>query len=426
MTERLRLLLLSFFAILLTGLLLQDGGVLLLAIPFVVYILSAWLQAPPALDLSVERSVNTTSLVAGEDLLVEVLVRNRGGALPHLSLWTGPALADQGTSPSGLRRLSLQPAGEAQLEFGSRPGRGVHRWGELEVCAADPFGLFEQHLAVPAAGELLVRPAPIELPALPLHPAASLRAAGRIPARAAGSGTDFWGVKAYAPGDPLRRLNWRRAARHPERLFTNEYQREQVADFGLILDARMLTGDEPLEAELFEARVSAAAALAERLLKGGNRVSLLIFGRTLVPVFPGAGRLQHQHIVSTLACAELGGYLSFDRPELFPARLFPSRSQLVVFSDFDVQDSGAYARLRAYSFNVLLISPDPVARSGSDRPSTPLDRLASRAARIERLLQLDRLARTGVEVIDWDCSRPLADSLQSRTPEHGRRRGGRL
>jgi hypothetical protein len=56
---------------------------------------------------------------------------------------------------------------------------------------------------------------------------------------------------------------------------------------------------------------------------------------------------------------------------------------------------------------VLLISPDLVDFAARGLPQTETNTLASRMARVERVIQLKRLLKLGVKVIDWQVSQPL-------------------
>jgi uncharacterized protein (DUF58 family) len=314
-------------------------------------------------------------------------------------------------------RLSLQAGVIMELNYVSRAARGIYSWNSVHACASDPFGLFELHRDIPAPSEILVRPAPIHLRHVPLKPRSTLHAAGPISARLAGSGTDFWGVREYRTGDSLSRLNWRLAARHPHKLYTREYEQEEIADFGLILDARRMTNDDAMEETLFEYSVSAVASLSENFLKKGNRVALLIFGKSITVVFPGYGKKQFNLVLRNLARARLGANLSFGYLEYFPARLFPTRSQIVLVSTVDARDLETYARLRACGYDVLLISPDPIDYVARTLPLTETNTLAIRAARIERTVQLKQLLKMGVEVIDWQVTEPF-DAVIQATARH--------
>jgi len=304
-------------------------------------------------------------------------------------------------------RLSLQAGESVELNYVSRAGRGDYSWKTIHACASDPFGLFELERDITAAGEIIVRPMPIHIHPMPLKPRSTLHVAGPIAARLAGSGTDFWGIREYRTGDSLRRLNWRLTARYPRRLFTNEYEREEIADFGIILDARRITSDDAMEEALFEHAVSAAASLSETFLKKGNRVALLIYGESVTTLFPGYGKRQFNAVLRNLARARLGANVPLSYLEYFPVRLFPSRSQIVMISAMDARDLETYAGLRAFGYDVLLISPDPVDHTARRLSMIGIDALAVRAARIERVTLLKRLLKMGVAVIDRQVTSSL-------------------
>jgi len=64
---------------------------------------------------------------------------------------------------------------------------------------------------------------------------------GTIPARLGGPGVEFFGVREYARGDPPAWINWNISARHPQSLYSNEFEQERVADIGIVLDSRLRT-----------------------------------------------------------------------------------------------------------------------------------------------------------------------------------------
>jgi uncharacterized protein (DUF58 family) len=384
-----------------------NGKLLLLAIPFLVYLIVGVMQVPGNVSLLANRTVDKTSAVAQEPVEIRIPIQNQGNTLVNLYIEDRlfPAMTILEEKP--YRRVALSAGEVTELRYKFKATRGVYSWNILRACASDPFGLFEVECDIQAPGEILVRPTPLQIQPVTLKPRATLPSAGPILARKAGSGTDFWGVREYRPGDALRRINWNLAARHPNKLFSNDYEREESADFGLILDARRLTDDDALEEALFEYSVSAVATLAKNFLRNGNRVSLLVFGEAILTAFPGYGKHQLNMLLWNLAHARLGGDLPFTSLKHFPTKLFPTRSLLVIFSTVDPRDQEAYARLRAFGYEVLLISPDPVNFAAQRLPQTQTNTLASRAARVERVIQLKRLLKLGVKVIDWQVNQPL-------------------
>jgi uncharacterized protein (DUF58 family) len=415
MTNKALCLLYVICGLILSALMFRDGSLLLLVIPFLVYFIIGLIQAPVALSLSAHRTIDKLNVVTGEPVHAHVVIKNEGAALRNLYLNDTLSASVNVQDGQDRQRLSLPAGGVTDLRYTFRARRGLYTWATIHASASDLFGLFEVKQEVPAFGEILLRPEPMQLRHIPLEPRLTLHAPGPLSASLAGSGTDFFGIREYRTGDSLRRVNWRLAARHPGARFTNEYEREEIADFGLILDARKLTNADEIEEALFENAIQAAAGLSEIFLKEGNRVAFLTFGGTMTFLFPGYGKRQLNLIIRILANAKQGAHLSLTYLEYFTARLFPSRSMLIVLSNLGTHDIETYTRLRGLGYEVLMISPDPVDYVRRLSPRTQINDWAVRAARIERRLQLKQLMQLGVKVIDWQVDKPLELVIQKAT-----------
>lgn len=422
MNNKLLFVVLVLCGLILSSLIIRDGKLLLLAMPFLIYLIIGFIQAPTDVKLTASRFIDKPGIIDQGSFEMRITIKNQGNALVNLfladSLFPSMTILDG----EAHQRLSLQTGETTELKYIAKAKRGVYEWNTIRVCASDPFGIFELESDISAPGEILVRPAPIKIRRIPLRPRTTLHATGPIPARLAGPGIDFWGVREYRAGDSLRRLNWRLATRHPRKLFTNEYEREEIADFGLILDTRKISNDDAMEETLFEHSVSVVATLSETFLKNGNRVALLTFGETVTSLFPGYGKRQLNSILRALSRVKLGTNLPLGYLEYFPARLFPSRSQIVILSSVDSRDLETYARLRAYGYEVLLISPNPVDFSARKLPTTEINSLAIRAARIERVIMLQRLLKLGIEVIDWQVNESFEMAMNKVTEQWIHRR----
>ena len=235
--------------IFLAAVLTRNGDLLSLALPFVIFLIVGVLRCPDRLELRAQRTISAGEVAAEEPWKMQLDVENEGKLLTNLvfsdSVWPGMTIAEGTTE----KRLVLAPGQKTRLEYVSRGTRGLYHWNAVSAKASDPCGLFEVTSQIPALGGVRVRPTAMRLRGLLIKPRSTLHAPGPMPARLAGSGTDFWEVREYRPGDPLRRLNWRLAGRYPRRLFTNEYEGEETAEYGFILDARRLgTGDGRAEA----------------------------------------------------------------------------------------------------------------------------------------------------------------------------------
>jgi hypothetical protein len=92
--------------------------------------------------------------------------------------------------------------------------------------------------------------------------------------------------------------------------------------------------------------------------------------------------------------------------------MFSSRALLVIFSTLAPGDSRLFPRLKARGNQVLLICPDTIAFAMRSLAQDPAGRLAVRAARAERRLELRKVAQHHVRVIDWQVDQPLSPLLR--------------
>ena len=217
-----------------------------------------------------------------------------------------------------------------------------------------------------------------------------------------GTGTDFFGVREYQPGDATRAINWHATARHLEGLYSNEFQQERVADVGLVLDARERTSLFHGGASIFEYSIRAAAALADAFLFQGNRVGLLVYGNYMSWTMPGYGKIQRERILQALASASVGASTVFAGLQHLSPRMFPPHSQIVLISPLADEDLTILLQLRARGYQIMVISPDPVEFERAQLSlSEPVD-LATSVVRMERNLLILRLKRAGIQVYEWN------------------------
>ena len=401
------------YGLLLLGMASLQPALIALSLPLALYLSVGLWRGPGALRLQVSRSLSSARVAKGDSVDIHLVVRNLGGTLEEV--WLEDVLPDDIELEDGNNTLltSLAAGGSVELDYTVRGARGQYRFAEVRVAASDLLGVFVRRALLAAQNTLLVLPDAPSLRRVAIRPLRRTHGfAGPIPARNSGPGVEFYGVREYQRGDPLRWINWRMTARHPRAFFTNEFEQERVADVGLILDARRCTNVVLGDESLLESAVAATASLARAFLEDGDRVGLLIYGWYLDWTFPGYGRVQRERILRALARARPGASVLFDTLDYLPVRYFPARSQIVIVSPLCADDYSRLVRLRARGYQVLIVSPDPVEFEGRHLPSDGESDLAVRIARLGRRLLLTRLRRAGIQIVDWPVDRPLEQVLR--------------
>src|SRR5213078_3115922 len=177
-----------------------------------------------------------------------------------------------GRNPVALR---LEVGEERVLELRFRCARwGAYRLGDVHLRMRDAAGLLAWEQTLDRAETLRVYPRPEQLRELVAPRETQLFTGNRV-SRQKGEGLEFADLRPFAPGDRIRRINWRASARRGD-LWVNEFHAERNADVILFLDSfadarRGGTGT-------LDQAIRAAASLSERYLVDKDRVGLVNFG----------------------------------------------------------------------------------------------------------------------------------------------------
>jgi uncharacterized protein (DUF58 family) len=400
------------YLMLLVGLAARSSEVAALTIPILVYLAAGVYFAPGGIKLKTSRKISAERVSHGKPLSVELAVDNVGGNLDEVFLEDLTVPPIQVIEGHNQRLLRLPQGGKLVIKHTLKGGRGEYRFENLSLTANDFTGLFVVRSQIPAPARVLVYPEVVRLKHIHIRPPQTRGFAGPIPARTGGSGTDFFGIREYMPGDSPRRINWRISTMHDDQLFTNEFEQERLADVGLILDARQQSNVTTLNGSIFEHSVSATAALSKAFLDDGNRVSLLIYGFALTRVYPGYGKVQQDKMLRALARGKTGVNFALENMAYLPIRLFPPRSQLVVVSPLLESDLPAFIRLRAQGYEVMVVSPNPVEYEYQSYQKSQETEFGLRLANLGREKQIRNLKKVGVRVVDWKVSESLPKVIQ--------------
>jgi len=398
------------------ALLLLDWRLVLLALPPIVYLAIAGMRPVPAPVLDVVREVSRDRAGVGQEVRVTLRVANRGPRLDLLELYDEiPRELDVAAGRPHVA-LALEAGEEVTLKYTvSARVKGVYALGPLVARNSGASGLEYEELVVPIRTPLSVAPPLEDIRRAKVQPRRTRMWMGQIPSRRIGPGTDFWGLREYAPGDETRRINWKASARF-DRLLTNEVEGERSGDAVIVLDARTESLVGPLPRSTTEAGVRAALALASKILEGRNRVGLIVQREVLDWVYPAFGRKQLFRILDALIRVRPGGEWPFDHVVWVLERFFPRNCQVIIVSPLlDREAVETVEDLAARGFAITIVSPSPVEVERAMYADDPTIGLAYRVLRMERENAVSALRRYA-DVVDWDPREPLAAALKGVSP----------
>jgi len=377
-------------------------------------LLATWRRDLPG-QLGVSLRSTAGQVFEGEHAAVKVTVSgaDRFGVdlLLHASDAVGvPARTGRGTAAapdSGAPDTGAPDTGDVRSTTATLPFL-VSRWGRrgignLEIVLRDRWRLHEGRVTMP-------------LPSIDCYPAPAgqdtrvvlsrlLNWLGEHASRAQGAGTDFTGVRDFAPGDWQRRINWPATTRRG-RLQLNMFAAERSQNVVIIADATSDVGE--VGATALDLAVRGAAGTARAYLAARDRVGYISYASRATWIAPGTGTRQFFRIMNAMLAEPdtSPGGTSLDR---LPRAALPPGALIIVFSPLLSQRlAGALRDLRERGLTVLVVD---VLNAEPQGGNDSLSGLARRIWRMEQQAIRFSLRELGIPVVHWDGIQALDEPL---------------
>jgi uncharacterized protein (DUF58 family) len=397
------------------GLATSTPTMLLLAVAGVAYSAYGYLTDVPVPEVALDRTVESTSPVPGDDVAVTLAVENVGDdVLPDLRVVDGVPDDLPVTNGSPRCCTALRPGESTTVEYTVAARRGVHEFGATSLRSRSVSGTDELVTSATVPDDLRCRTALDEMPVTDQ----TIQYTGRVTTEDAGSGIEFHSTRNYRPGDPMNRIDWNRLARTGE-LTTIEYRQERAVTVVLVVDARKsaAVAPRPDAPDAVDLNAYAAERAALSLLDAGNRVGITVTGSGGDWLEPGAGEAHERRVRETVQGApetgdhrsslhrtgthdrfrhdvESDGGMRFQR---LREQLPDDAQVLLVSAATDDMPRRLTETLQVHGHSVTLLAPDV----------TGDDTLGGRYASLQRATTLTSVRRLGARVVDWSPADPL-------------------
>ena len=387
-----------------------------LTAPFLLALgLGLALAVPPRLTVAVE--LDEERALEGSAVAARLVVSSET-AVDRLDLYL--RLPEGLRLPPGANPVSVavRAGGRRELDLALDAYRyGGHVLGPTFVRARDPLGFLVWEAAYKTTAKLRVYPRSEVLQRV-VRPRETQVFAGNEVARLKGEGIEFADMRRFAPGDPLKRVNWRASARRNE-LWVNESHPERNTDVILFVDsfAEARIGGEGT----LDLAVRATASLADAYGRRRDRVGLIGYGGILRWLVPGSGLVQLYRIVDALLDTEIILSYYWKEIDLIPRRVLPPNALVIALSPLlDPRSVGALLDLRARGFDLVVIDISPIPYA--PRPGPRLDALAYDIWTLRRDALRHRLQHAGIAVTEWTSDSSLQAHLEEvrEFRRHGR------
>lgn len=229
--------------------------------------------------------------------------------------------------------------------------RGYIYFDKTFVARMDPLGLLKKRKKINNPARLLILPRCYQVPEILLGGSRKHHPAGLNLSTSVGESEEFFSLRDYRPGDPVRFIHWRSYARRGEPV-VKEFQDEFFSRLGLVLDTS-INGRSWYQ---FEEAVSVAASIILANRQQDTLLDLLLVNNEAVRVASGRGLAETENMLEVLACVESSATENFAAlADLVHIHSQDTSGFILVLMQWDDIRRNLVRQLRAMNIPVLVI-----------------------------------------------------------------------
>jgi len=361
------------------------------------------------IDVKITRSFDSDQVFENSNVSIDLIVQNKGRSVGFLEIYDNlpSEIEVNNGSNHTIIRLHKDELVINKYNVNCRL-RGQYRLGNPRLRIYNPSFLFFYESDIKSKSSLVVLPQIEQIEGVDLSTDFPKMYQGALPIRRIGTSGEFYGIREYFPGDDFKNINWRVFGR-TRKLMVNQFEREDISDLMLVLDAREISGTGTILRNPLNYSCRAAAALTSFFLRSRNRVGLTIYGETVNVIPPDTGERHLYRILTALAEVKAAGSLGL-HTVLGDLRNFTPRSPVMVISTLenDPTSTTALREITARGFKLTVIAPDTLDYDRDSRIISPTVYFTASASLDNKITEVRSL---GARAMRWNPDTVLSTSL---------------
>ena len=361
------------------------------------------------IDVKITRSFDSDQVFENSNVSIDLIVQNKGRSVGFLEIYDNlpSEIEVNNGSNHTIIRLHKDELVINKYNVDCRL-RGQYRLGNPRLRIYNPSFLFFYQSDIQSKSSLVVLPQIEQIEGVDLSTDFPKMYQGAMPIRRIGTSGEFYGIREYFPGDDFKNINWRVFGK-TRKLMVNQFEREDISDLMLVLDAREISGTGTILRNPLNYSCRAAASLTSFFLRSRNRVGLTIYGETVNVIPPDTGERHIYRILTALAEVKAAGSLGL-HTVLGDLRNFTPRSPVMVISTLenDPTCTTALREITARGFKLTVIAPDTLNYDRDSRIISPTVYFTASASLDNKITEARSL---GARAMRWNPDTVLSTSL---------------
>lgn len=404
--------------------------VLLSSLLLVILVLNmlSFKRSEAVLDLlSCSRVIESNTIFAENKVDVVLTLKNASRRVSSLISVTDDIPETIESIPVRHEMVRVGPSSEVSLSSSVIPREpGSFHFRSVRLVAFDPFMLFWSERTVECTSSLRVYPTLGESYAYAKvsrssHSMMSFRRA----TLSQGSGTEFYEIRDYNPGDDFRSISWKSMAKSPTfQPMTKQMEQEKTLSVLIVIHNSITMADGEYGSTKIAKALESSLALSSLIIREGDEVGFVYLGEEGHARFSECvGRDRFIEAAQILHSLEPTGRTELSTLLAFVHRLARKQAHIIVISDttsIDEMQINWLRRLSAFGQDIRVVLFDT---SRFVRLPEGTDELVVRASRILRSKEVEttdkalELARTrGLDIAvcgPEDCGMVMIDGYLS-------------
>ena len=391
-----------------TGLISGDFQFMVLAlIVFTFFLLVLTLPRP---EVTINRVNSNPLLFENNEVNVQLNLNKVQGGFGTVEVFD--RIPEFSELNRGLNNMVYNPRNQAELHYRVKfPLRGYYSIGPTKVRVADHFNIFYTDQTMGEKEPVSIFPHVAGLKDFKLRSRKNIYFPGDFLTPQAGSSTEFYNIRDYLKTDPFKKINWKVYARKRE-LMVNEYEKENICDTMIFLDARSITNIGSIKENTLESNIKLALAIANFLILHRNQVGMVVYNDEVKVMPPKPGLKQRNDILRFLTGVYARGWIGLDGAFYYARAYIKSKTTIVILSNLDY-DHSLYTEVQnlvGFNNRILIITPSSIDfELKAAGYSGPLEKV--HLFKLSRQNYITELRSLGVDVVEYTTEDTVEDIL---------------
>lgn len=344
---------------LIMGLIVADFQFVILAmIIFTFFILIILMPRP---DVMVERKTSNPMLFENNDLKVDLTINKIRGGYGLVEVYD--RIPKYSVLRSGINNMVYNPGSRVPLNYHIQfPLRGYYSIGPTRTRIADHFNYFYQDCELLEKETVSVFPRTVGMKQFNLKSKRYIHFPGDFLTRQPGTSTEFYNIRDYIKGDPFKKINWKVFARKRQ-LMVNEYEKENICDTVVFLDARSFSNIGTIIENPLETGIKLTMSISNFLILHRNQIGLVVYNDQVKVLPPKQqGLKQREEILRFLTGIYSRGWTEFNVALYYARTYVKSKTTIILISNLEYDRSlmATLEELVAFNHKIMILTPTSV------------------------------------------------------------------